>query len=328
MAPSTPTAYSAGMTPRLLLVLVTSIAIAACGSSATPADPEEPACGSGGPLMGPGGDFNGPYMERTLTMKDGTERTYLLRLPAGYRDGVRADVVFNFHGSGSDATEQLVYGDLTAQADRDGVILVSPDANKVFPDSSHELSGYWSSAWEANLRVRDHDVDFVLELVEQLQSEYCTGDFHATGMSAGGDMVSALECLAESPFQGHAAVTYGYFNEPECGDAPPRPLLYFHGTDDFVVPFAGSGPPWNDPPVPDLMQNWAEHNGCSPEPIEERVSDEVLRYYWNGCDAKTEWYLVEGGGHTWPGAIEIPGLGHTTTDISASDLIWEHFFGD
>ena len=140
-------------------------------------------------------------------------------------------------------------------------------------------------------------------------------------------MGSALECLTESPFDAYAAVTYQYYNEAECGGAPSRPLLYFHGSADFVVPFAGSGAPWYDPPVPDSLQNWAEHNGCAPQRMEERVSDEVLRYSWANCDAKTEWYFVEGGGHTWPGALEVPVLGHTTADISASDLIWEHFFG-
>lgn len=309
----------------VFLALLTTVA---CGDSAKPAtDPEFERCGSGGPLTGPGGDAKGPFLERTITDADGVERPYILRLPAGYEHGTRADVVFTFHGSGSDMLSQFVYSDFQELADRDGVIVVSPDANKEFPDPDHGLAGYWSSAWEANLRVRDIDVDLVLDLVDQLQSEYCTGDFYAAGMSAGGDMVSALQCLDESPFRAYAPVTYGYFNEPECGDAPARPMVYFHGSDDFVVPFAGSGDPWNDPPVPELMQNWAEHNGCDPERIEERISPEVLRYSWNGCEASVEWYLVEGGGHTWPGALDIPALGHTTHDISATEIMWDLFFG-
>ncbi len=74
------------------------------------------------------------------------------------------------------------------------------------------------------------------------------------------------------------------------------------------------------------MQEWAEHNGCDTQSIEERVSDEVIRYHWVNCDAPVEWYLIEGGGHTWPGAVTRPRLGHTTTNISASELIWEFFF--
>lgn len=317
----------ASLLPNAVLALLTIIT-AACGSSATPATEVVPEpCGSGGPLSGPGGDVKGPYMERTIVASDGVERPYLLRLPAGYQEGQRADVVFTFHGSGSDMLAQFVYSDFQELADRDGVILVSPDANKEYPDPDHRLAGYWSSAWEANLRERNVDVDLVLSLVGQLQSEYCTGDFFAAGMSAGGDMVSALQCLDESPFEAYGPVTYGYYDEQECGSAPARPMIYFHGSDDFVVPFAGSGEPWNDPPVPELMQNWAEHNGCDSERLEERVSAEVVRYFWANCDAPTSWYLVEGGGHTWPGALEIPPLGHTTTDISATRILWDLFFG-
>lgn len=29
------------------------------------------------------------------------------------------------------------------------------------------------------------------------------------------------------------------------------------------------------------------------------------KYSWLDCDALIEFYLVEGGGHTWPGAIPI-----------------------
>ena len=112
-------------------------------------------------------------------------------------------------------------------------------------------------------------------LVDSLASEYCTGDFHAAGMSAGGDMTSALQCLEQSPFGAYAPVTYLYYNAEECGAAPPRPMIYFHGSDDFVVPIDGSGPPWNDPPVPEAMQRWASHNGCEGAPEESRISDEA-----------------------------------------------------
>jgi polyhydroxybutyrate depolymerase len=37
-------------------------------------------------------------------------------------------------------------------------------------------------------------------------------------------------------------------------------------------------------------------------------------------------YVVEGGGHTWPGRTwSLPMLGKTTRSISANDLMWEFF---
>ena len=115
-------------------------------------------------------------------------------------------------------------------------------------------------------------------------------------MSAGGDMTTALECLVDSPFGAYGSVTYRYYKTDECEAAPPRPHISFHGTEDQIVPLSGIGPPWFDPPVPGIMQSWAEHNGCDAPSIEERVSDEVLRYRWANCEAATEWYLIEGGG--------------------------------
>ncbi|HJO04113.1 MAG TPA: hypothetical protein QGG47_09070 [Acidobacteriota bacterium] len=325
---------------RLGSVLLAAGTLAACGTSdeaavdaASPSQGDSGGAegsggsgGSGGPLSGPGGDLKGPYMERTLGASDGTERVWLLRLPAGYKEGMLADVVFSFHGAGSNALAQFTYSDFMEQADRDGVILVMPNANdRVYADETHRLAGYWSGAWEANLRERDFDIDHVLELVDLLRSEYNTGDFFATGMSAGGDMVSALACFPDSPFKAYGPVTYMYYNEAECGSAPPRPFIYFHGTEDATVPIQGSDDPWNDPPVSEAMQRWADHNGCEGGPTERAVSDEVTHISWAGCDASTEWYRIEGGGHTWPGAVYTDRLGYTTDDISASDLIWEVF---
>jgi len=284
------------------------------------------ACGSGGAINGPDGQIDRPYQERSLVTSSNDERHFLLRIPDGYVEGTRADVVFNFHGATSNAKTAAAYANFDALADRDGVILVMPDANKVYVDQSHELAKYWNSAWEAKLRTRDYDVDFVLELVELIRSEYCTGKFYAAGMSAGGDMTTALQCRAGSPFEAFAPVTYRYYLENDCSDAPAYPMISFHGTEDRVVPFSGIDAPWFDPPVDVIMQSWAEHNGCDGQARRDRVGDEVLHYRWDGCVAPVEWYLIEGGGHTWPGADPAPRLGHTTSEISASDVIWEFFF--
>jgi polyhydroxybutyrate depolymerase len=285
-------------------------------------------CGSGGPLTDPNGEFYRPYQERTIATAAGAERKWLIRLPSGYQEGDRADVVFNFHGATSTAENAFAYANFDELADRDGVILVAPDANKVYVDQTHELASYWNHAWEAKFRTREYDLDFVLELVELIRSEYCAGEFYAAGMSAGGDITTALQCRDSNPFKAFAPVTYRYYLDDECGDAPSYPMISFHGSEDRVVPFSGLDAPWFDPPVDEIMQSWALKNGCDAQAIEERVTSEVLRYHWDNCDAPVEWYLIEGGGHTWPGAVPREPLGHTTEEISASELIWEFFFTD
>jgi polyhydroxybutyrate depolymerase len=56
---------------------------------------------------------------------------------------------------------------------------------------------------------------------------------------------------------------------------------------------------------------------------------------YQGCsdDATTELCTVDGGGHNWPGAIDLFALdpvtywwaGHTTQDIDATREIWKFF---
>lgn len=308
----------------LLFAAVLAGLFAACDSR-----PSTPAmCGSGGFAHNDNGKLHRPYQALNMTMSSGEERMFLLRLPDGYDPDTPSDVVFNFHGAESNAHEQFVYGDFNALADRDNIILVMPDANKVFPDRGHELATYWDAAWEGTKRVRDHDLRFVIELVEKIQTEYCTGNFYAAGMSAGGDMTTALQCATHGPFRAYASVTYRYFDTEDCGNAVPKPMISFHGTEDRIVPLEGLPAPWFDPHVDEIMQSWANVNGCDAGVIEEAFTENVTRYHWANCDARIVWYLIEGGGHTWPGGSDPPTWGHTTQEISASELIWSFFFDE
>jgi len=59
------------------------------------------------------------------------------------------------------------------------------------------------------------------------------------------------------------------------------------------------------------------------------VSNEVRRRTWQHCKAPTILYLVDGGGHAWPGK-PVPAFekqfGHGTTEIDATKLIFDFFF--
>jgi uncharacterized RDD family membrane protein YckC len=66
-------------------------------------------------------------------------------------------------------------------------------------------------------------------------------------------------------------------------------------------------------------QESADHNGCDSEPTEVRVSDEVLHYSRENCDATTDFYVVEEGGHTWPGGVDVPGSAKTPSHLGQRD---------
>ncbi len=309
---------------KLLVLLLCSFALTACTANNSQAPvPPSPSAMEG---RRDNADRPGrPYESRSLITSTGIERHYLLRLPAGFEQDSCADVIFDFHGAGSTAEREFRYSGFAPLADREGIILVYPDANKMYPDQNHRLASYWDGAWEANLRERDYDIDFILELVESVKNEYCTQDLFATGMSAGGDMVSALACLQNTPFRSFAPVTYRYYNLEECRDAGPRPLLSFQGDADRIVPIEGFGEPWFDPPMAEVMRSWAVHNDCDTESLAQRINSDVVRYYWRNCEAETEWYLMEGGGHVWPGGTSTSRDREESQEISASELIWDFF---
>jgi polyhydroxybutyrate depolymerase len=185
------------------------------------------------------------------------------------------------------------------------------------------------------------DADFLAELLDELEATLCvdTGRIFSIGMSNGAQMSSLIACRFGERLAGIVPIAGVEFNEP-C-DGPPVPVVAFHGDADPIVPYEGGGlnsvtiadqnfyegdvPP--SVPVPtgveESMDGWAAHNGCDPEPTEERLSDEVRLVRWEGCDARTELYVVEGGGHQWPGRPQeafAAQFGPGTTDVDATAL--------
>lgn len=81
--------------------------------------------------------------------------------------------------------------------------------------------------------------------------------------------------------------------------------------------------------VDSSMKAWAKHNKCDPEPVEGRISPEVRRRTWQHCEADTILYIVDNGGHAWPGKPQPSfekSFGHGTKDIDASKLLFDFFF--
>src|SRR5206468_4149800 len=112
-----------------------------------------------------------------------------------------------------------------------------------------------------------------------------------------------------------------------CGADHAIALMGFAGTADPIVPFNGGQVQCCGHPtlgsVPDAMAGWAAHDGCRPTFADTRLGSEVRRRTWSGC-AKGEvvLYIIDGGGHTWPGSIPISRLGMTTNQVSASEALW------
>lgn len=253
----------------------------------------------------------------------GQTRTYQLYVPPAY-DGTRAvPLVFDFHGFGSNAVQQMAYGNFKPEANRDNFLIVAPDGQGSGAGRHFNLSG------ENGLQ---NDLQMVDALLAHIESQFCvdTKRVYSTGMSDGGAMTSVLACTQSDKFAAFAPVAV-IINSPACGDDHPIALLGIAGTADPVVPFNGGkvrccgGSTVKG--APDAMAGWAAHDQCAPAYTDTRLGSEVRRRTWSGCRPKSEpvFYIVDGGGHTWPGSIPIARLGMTTKQLDASATIWDFF---
>jgi polyhydroxybutyrate depolymerase len=252
---------------------------------------------------------------------DGQQRTYQLYVPQSYDGNAPVPLVFNFHGYGSGAGQQMAYGNFRPLADRHNFVIVAPDGQG-------SAGRHFNFGAEPALQ---NDVDMVAALLDHMEATFCidAARVYSTGMSNGGAMTTVLACRMPDRFAAFAAVTVVFYVEG-CAGAQPVPMLAFAGTEDPIVPFDGGQVNCcggaTIAPASDSMAGWARHNNCA-APDETRLSSEVRRRSWTGCEDGSEvaFYIVDGGGHTWPGAIAVPRLGHTTTQLDASDVIWEFF---
>ena len=257
----------------------------------------------------------------------GTERTYLLHVPASSDPTKPTPVVVNFHGHGSSARNQMDYADFRPLADREGFVVVAPDGQ----GTPRRFTLLGATATEAD------DVEFAVALVDHLATRLCVDArrVFATGMSNGGALSSVLACRAADKFAAVGAVAAMIYLPP-CDGAGGRtaPIVAMMGTADPVVPYAGGrvnccGNP-NIPGAEDTLRNFAVRNECDESPTEARPHPTILHRTWTGCvaGAAVELFTVDGGGHTWPGAsfdLESRGLGRTTPDLIATETIWSFF---
>jgi polyhydroxybutyrate depolymerase len=238
---------------------------------------------------------------RQLT-SGGVVRQFLLTIPDGYDPNVPTPLILNFHGLGSDATQQAVYTQLDARAKTRGFIVATPNG----------IGG------TMDVTAPSVDHQYVVELVRYLNSTLCVSPFerYSTGMSMGGFMSSALACIPELGLRAIAGVT-GLFGA--CANGRSVPVMAFHGSADPIVAY---------PLVRDAVTSWAARDRCAPTPALTRIEPDIQVRTYTGCRAglSVTFYTIEGGGHTWPdGLVDLPAFGATTRTIDATDLILNFF---
>jgi polyhydroxybutyrate depolymerase len=252
-------------------------------------------------------------------------REYVLHVPSSYTGEDALPLVLDFHGFGGEASQHSRYTGFPAKGEEEGFIVVTPQGAGGYP--------FWNASGVATLQ---NDVSFIRDLIDETTQDLCVDEerVYAVGISNGGAMSSYLACRLSDRVSAVGAVA-GISFPRHCSGSRSVPVIAFHGTGDKTVPFEG-GEVWplmsevmglEGQPVEDTVAAWADQNECEGGPAMEVASPRIRRALYEGCSdgAHVEFYEVRGGGHTWPGGVDVPRLGFTTHEIDATDLIW-HFF--
>jgi polyhydroxybutyrate depolymerase len=276
------------------------------------AGPTAPACIGKSALQGD--------LDWTLSV-GGRDRTVHVHLPKTYDPTRPTPVVLNFHGYTSNASQEDALSGMSAKADQAGFVAVHAEGIG--------LSQSWNAGGccgEAASSAVD-DVGFVNVMLDELESKLCVDArrVFSTGMSNGGFLSHRLACELSTRIAAVAPVA-GVLAIPTCNPTRAMSVFQFHGTLDPLVGYNGS-PALGYPSVPQTMSGWATRSGCNASPRETSKKGNVTCVTYDGCKDGAEVNLctVDGGGHTWPGGLPVPSLGLTTTDINATDTMWDFF---
>lgn len=308
------------MTPRLLaiiaVILPAVLLIAACargGASETATTGSKTGCN----ITRVPGTHVGSMTHDSLM------RSFRVHVPASYDPKARTPLVLNLHGYGSNARDQEAYSEMISKANATGFITAAPEGSND-PQRWH--------IYGSNEAGYVDDVSFVAALLDHIEASYCIDPerIYVAGMSNGGAMSIRLACDLSDRIAAVAAVA-GVYTPLVCDGERKVPLIAFHGTGDELVPFdAGRAGRYSlaSRGVRTAVGEWADRNGCTRESMPERIEPDVLVERFPDCqdDADVVLYVIEDGGHTWPGSrISVERFGKTTRTISATDLIWEFF---
>jgi polyhydroxybutyrate depolymerase len=272
---------------------------------------------------------------RTLQV-DGRTRSYIVHIPAKLDPKRPTPVVLAFHGAVENALIMALAHDLSAKADEAGFIAVYPNGT-----GKSDMFLFWNAGgWHGpNADKLPDAVKFVSELLDDLAAVANVDPkrIYATGMSNGGMMCYRLAAELSNRIAAIAPVS-GTLAVEKCRPQRPVSVMHFHGTEDKLVPFDGpdqrAAKVFAFKSVEETIRTWARIDGCPAKPkitkLPHKADDGTTvqrRTYGPGKDGtEVILFVVNGGGHTWPGrAWPVPWLGRTTKDISATDLMWEFF---
>jgi poly(3-hydroxybutyrate) depolymerase len=248
-------------------------------------------------------------------VSSGTNRSYILTLPANYSDSHPYRLVFAFHWLGGTATDVATgrtvltnvwayYGLLPRS--NDTTIFVAPQG----------INNGWAN-------TGGRDLTFVDDMLRQFESGLCvdTTRIFSVGFSYGAAMTYAIACARPNVFRAVALYSAGLLSGCN-GGTQPIAYLASHGVSDPVLSYSGGQ---------SLRDRFVRDNGCVPQnpPAPAKGSRTHIVTDFAGCSAghPVEWIAFDGGHDASPAdganATAPPSVKGRTTYLPG--LTWQFF---
>ncbi|MGP8068751.1 MAG: alpha/beta hydrolase family esterase [Candidatus Bathyarchaeia archaeon] len=262
-------------------------------------------------------------------------RTYHVHVPPT-EFGPPSWLLLVFHGGGGRGGGMNWLTHFNSVADREQFMVAYPDGWK----------RHWTNSGESRFDEikQPDDLQFLSQLIAKLVADHSIGSskVYAAGISNGGFFAQrlALESFGKVKAIATVAATMPEPLSKVKAIDHPIPIMIIHGTNDPLVPFEGGhvkagarGPILS---ARDSASKWTELNGCNanleitdlPNIIEDSTHVRIERYGKCKDGAEVLLYVIEGGGHTWPGGSQyFPDriIGKTTHNLDASEEIVDFF---
>ncbi|MBA3546221.1 MAG: hypothetical protein H0T76_07055 [Nannocystis sp.] len=199
---------------------------------------------TGEPAGGCGKDPGPPNGMPQKKMVEGTERQYILAVPASYDPNKQYPLVFAWHGRGGDGALARLYYKIEEAAQGEAIF--------VYPYGLPLADMMNQTGWD--LDPGNEDFAFFDALLADLNGQLCIDQqrIFSTGHSFGGYMSNQIGCFRGDVIRGIGLVAGGGPYGGACSG--PVATWLAHGTIDAVVPYSEGT---------NSHAHWSAANGCA-----------------------------------------------------------------
>jgi len=254
-----------------------------------------------------------------------TTREYIIHVPSGYQEGDNLPLVIVYHGFGGCAyymaEETGGFNDL---ANEENFFVAYPQA--AYRPEKEDT--YWEPGFNGGESIYLDDIFFSEQLIEHIDEEFSLdlSRVYAAGYSNGGMLTYSLACLRGDLFEGVCIMSGALLDGMDsCDPTQPVPMIIFHGTGDFELPYNGNQ---YYASVPDVVSLWVDHFQIPTSTLsstELNGGNVVHDSYYGGTNntCLSLYTVIEEyglpGDHVW--------FGQDMDGVSPNRIIWDFFSG-